>query len=151
ENPGVSKGPDQSVGRPWREFGRPIGLLAWPAAMSCGRRTQYNVATACHTPQHAKSPLRVTLAVGQREHGDLATERRVIVQAGITSDGAQSSRRVRQARSQADARPTAHAGQDRNVLLPAALVSRHVSDDAGRCFELEELLAGLGIGSLEVT
>ncbi len=115
------------------------------------QRFWYNVATTCHVLQHAKSPLRVALAVGQREHRELATQRCVILQAGIASDGAQSSGGLRQAGSQANAGPTAHSGQNGNALLPIMLVSRDVSDDAGRCLELEEFLAGVGIGCLEVT
>src|SRR6476661_7720796 len=47
--------------------------------------------------------------------------------------------------------PTADTRQDRDVLLAAVLVSRHVADDAGGSLELVELLTGLGIDSLEVT
>src|SRR6266446_7823101 len=43
------------------------------------QRFWYNVATTCHVLQHAKSPLRVALAVGQREHRELATQRCVIL------------------------------------------------------------------------
>src|SRR5262249_27659746 len=94
---------------------------------------------------------RVALTAGQREYYDLATQRCVIAQGSVTTNGAQSSGGLRQAGSQADAGPTTHSGQDGNVLLPVMLVSCRVSDDAGGGLELEEFLARFGIGNLEVT
>jgi len=61
--------------------------------------------------------------------------------AALGADGSQSSGGLGQASSQADAGPTADAGHNGDVLRPFMFVSRHVSDNAGRRFELEEFLA----------
>jgi hypothetical protein len=80
----------------------------------------------------------------------LATERGVIAQGGVAADSAKAGGRIRQARREADTGPAANAGEDRNVLLAALLVGRHVSNDAGRGLELVELLARLGVNGFEI-
>src|SRR5260370_1015215 len=46
--------------------------------------------------------------------------------------------------------PAAVAGQNRNILLATMFIGGDVSNDAGRCLELVEFLARLGVNSLEV-
>src|SRR5215471_17626761 len=87
---------------------------------------------------------------GQRKYRELAAERRVIPQGSIAADGAQAGGGIRQAGGKADTCPATDAGQNRDVLLAAMLIGRHVADDAGRRLELVEFLAGLGVDSLEV-
>src|SRR5262249_16207160 len=82
---------------------------------------------------------------GQRKHRELTAERRVIPQGRIAADGAQAGGGIRQARGKADTCPATDARQNRDVLLAAMLIGRHVADDAGRCLELVEFLAGLGV------
>src|SRR5262249_3241844 len=84
------------------------------------------------------------------KHPEPATPRRVIPQGSIAADGAQAGGGIRQPRGKTDAGPAADAGQDRNVLLATMLIGGHVADDAGRCLELVEFLAGLGVDGLEV-
>src|SRR5262249_17929775 len=86
----------------------------------------------------------------QRKHRELAAERCVILQGGITTDGAQTFGGFSQASSKTNAGPAADAGQDRNVLLATMLIGGHVSDDAGRRLELVEFLACLGVDGLEI-
>src|SRR5207245_8407499 len=86
---------------------------------------------------------------GQRKYRELTAERRVIPQGSIAADGAQAGGGIRQAGGKADTCPAADAGQNRNVLLAAMLIGRHVSNDDGRRLELVKFLAGLGATSLE--
>src|SRR2546430_8959208 len=69
---------------------------------------------------------------GQCEHGELAAERCIILQGGITTHGAQTFGGFRQASGKTDTSPAADAGQDRNILLATMLIGGDVSDDAGR-------------------
>src|SRR5262249_19550139 len=86
----------------------------------------------------------------QCKHRELAAERCVILQGSIATNGAQAGGGIRQPGGKTDTCPAADAGQDRNVLLAAMLIGRHVSNDAGRRLELVEFLARLGIDGLEV-
>src|SRR6266699_4511060 len=88
---------------------------------------------------------------GQRKYRELAAERCVILQGSIAANGAQALGWFRQPGGKTDTCPAADAGQDRNVLLATMLIGRHVSDDAGRCLELVEFLARLGVNGLEIT
>src|SRR5215813_8940044 len=72
---------------------------------------------------------------GQRKYCELAAERCVVPQGSIATNGAQAGGGIRQAGGETDARPAADARQDRNVLLAAMLIGRHVSNDAGRRLE----------------
>src|SRR5262245_31733299 len=87
---------------------------------------------------------------GQRKHRELAAERCVVPQGSIAANRAQAGGGIRQPGGKTDTCPAADAGQDRNVLLAAMLIGGDVSNDAGRCLELVEFLARLGINSLEV-
>src|SRR5262245_12481339 len=87
---------------------------------------------------------------GQRKHRELAAERCVVLQGSIATNGAQAGGGVRQPGGKTDTCPAADAGQNRDVLLATMLVGGDVSNDAGRCLELVEFLAGLGIDGLEV-
>src|SRR5262245_44108562 len=88
-------------------------------------------------------------AARQRKHRELAAERCVVLQGSIAANGTKAGGGIRQPGGKTDARPTADAGQDRNVLFAAMLIGGHVSNDAGRCLELVEFLAPLGIDGLE--
>src|SRR5262249_49937431 len=87
---------------------------------------------------------------GQCKYRELAAERCVIPQGSIAADGAQAGGGIRQPGGKTDPCPAADAGQNRDVLLAAMLIGRHVADDAGRRLELVEFLARLGVDSLEV-
>src|SRR5215813_11823378 len=89
-------------------------------------------------------------AARQRKHRELAAERCVVLQGSIAANGAKAGGGIRQPGGKTDARPTADAGQDRNVLFAAMLIVGHVSNDAGRRLELVEFLARLGVDGLEV-
>src|SRR5260370_24708552 len=113
------------------------------------------------------------LFVGQSKHGQRPAERGIGRQTCIATDGAEARRidrlvfgrqlalidrampgggvfRLKQTSRQADAGPTADAGQHGNVLLAAVFVRHDVADDAGRGFELVEFLPGLGIDRLPI-
>src|SRR5262249_43468224 len=87
---------------------------------------------------------------GQGKHRELAAERCVIPQGGIATNGAQAGGRIRQAGGKTNTCPAADAGQNRDVLLAAMLIGRHVSNDAGRGLELVEFLARLGVDGFEI-
>jgi len=89
-------------------------------------------------------------AARQREHRELTAQRCIVAQAGIATDSAQSSGRLRQPSGKADAGPTTHSGQNGNVLLPVMFVGRYVPDDARGRLEFVELLTGFGIDSLKL-
>src|SRR5262245_49766268 len=116
-----------------------------------------NSRTARHAPPRRPSPTSTTLAPdlgrpeigssnapsdrsvsGQRKHRELAAERCVILQGSIATNGAEAFGGFRQAGGETDTCPAADAGQDRNVLLAAMLIGRHVSNDAGRRLEFVE-------------
>src|SRR6201989_318688 len=93
---------------------------------------------------------RRSIALWQREHRELAAERGVVRQSGIAADRTEACLRIGETRGKADTRPTADARENGDVLPAALLIGHHVSDDAGRGLELVELLARLGIDSLQV-
>src|SRR5690242_8914867 len=86
----------------------------------------------------------------QSEHSERSTERGVVAQRGVATDGAETFGRLGQAGCEADTGPAANAGQDGNELPAAVFIGRDVADDAGRGLELVELLARLGVDRLEV-
>src|ERR1051326_8082410 len=87
----------------------------------------------------------------QREHRELAAERRVVAQRRVSAHGAEAVGRVGQPGRKADAGPAAHARANSDVLPAAVLAAHHVADYAGRSLELVEFLARLGIDRLEIT
>src|SRR5262249_4956123 len=87
---------------------------------------------------------------GQCKHRELAAERCIVPQGSIAANGAQAGGGIRQPGGKTDTCPAADAGQNRDVLLATMLIGGDVSDDAGRCLELVEFLASLGVDSLEI-
>src|SRR5205823_14646081 len=86
----------------------------------------------------------------QREHRELAAERGIIAERGVTAHGAQAVMRVGQTSGKANPGPAAYTGQHGDVLLATVLVGHHVADDARWRLELVKFFAGLGINRLQV-
>src|SRR6185437_16153880 len=86
----------------------------------------------------------------QCEHGERAAKRGVVAQRGVAANCAEAIGWIGQAGCEADASPSADAGQHRDELLAIMLVGRDVADDAGRGLELVKLLARLGVDCLQV-
>src|SRR5262245_15786764 len=86
----------------------------------------------------------------QSEHCERSTERGVVAQCCIATDGAEAFGRLGQTGRETNARPATDAREHGYVLPAAVLIGRDVADDAGRSLELVEFLARLGIDCLEV-
>src|SRR4051812_24312717 len=100
-----------------------------------------------------ENSMRRTRSIGslrQSEHRERSTERGVVAERGVATDGPEAFVRLGQTGCETDTGPTADAGQHGDVLPAAILIGRDVTNDAGRSLELVEFLARLGIDCLEV-
>src|SRR6516165_7338845 len=77
----------------------------------------------------------------QREHRELAAERGIVAQRGVTAHCAEAVMRVGETSRKANAGPAADTRQHRDVLLAAMLVGHDVADDARWRLELVKFLA----------
>src|SRR5438128_1483796 len=118
--------------------GLPEQTGTWPRSL-CTTTHKLN---RSHTPSAKSSSSRRAFGCActrrvrcgaQCKHRELAAERCVILQGSIATNGAQAGGGIRQPGGKTDTCPAADAGQDRDVLLAAMLIGRHVSNDAGRC------------------
>src|SRR5262249_8198877 len=67
----------------------------------------------------------------QSEHRERSTERGVVAERSVATDGPEAFVRLGQAGCEADTGPATDAGQDGNELPAAVFIGRDVADDAG--------------------
>src|SRR5712664_4395269 len=144
-------------------------------AKRCPRRSMAERAGAWNSStRRYDGPIRL---LRQREHREVAAERRIVAQRRVATDGAEAggvhvplggfqcaarrctarsalpcsgTLRGQQPGRETDAGPAADAGQYRHVLPAALLIGGDVADDARRGLELVEFLARLGVDRLEI-